>query len=318
MSRSSTREQAAHLQPLWQKFQAGIEGLEFHMTTHLVRRSLISLDPRLSSVPMMSDVAARFLGAAKPEHKKAGQEMADEQDALWQSLDREGILEPIKAYREGRKWIMADGRHRLEWADARTLTKLPLIEITKAQATAIIEATVMGRRHWTKGQRAYLGVKLHPQVCDAGAHRPKNADSVGVNNSTELAKRLGISQDIVLQACQLFRAFYAPGSKPDSVEAIEAASLKEQYEMSIWAGHGLGAVLAGIEGGKATGGKMKPASGFHGLDKPLGTFSRFSALYTTWTPEERGKAQQLMTVKFKDMSPDFRLAVSEALAAAEV
>ncbi|MBB5037122.1 ParB N-terminal domain-containing protein [Prosthecobacter dejongeii] len=287
------------------------------MTTHIVRHTLISLDPRLASVPMMSDVAARFLGASKAEHKKAGQEMADEQDALWQSLDREGILEPIKAYREGRKWIMADGRHRLEWATARNIPKIPLIEISKSQASTIIEATVVGRRHWTKGQRAYLAILVHPEVTEGTAGRPQKVHSVKISME-ELAKRVGVSIGLIHQAAELYRAFYAPGSKPDSVEAIEAASLKEQYEMSIWAGNGLGAVLAGIEGGKATSGQTKPPSGFHGLDKPLGTFSRFSALYTTWTPEERNKAQQLMTVKFKDMSPDFRLAVSEALAAAEV
>lgn len=311
--------QAAHLQPLWYKFKTGTERISAHMTTHIVRLPLISLDPRLAAVPMMRDVAARFLGAAKPEHKRTGQEIAEENDALWASLDRDGIIEPIKAYRVGRKWVTADGRHRLEWANARSIAKVPLIEISESQAAAIIEGTVMGRRHWTKGQRAYMGVMLHPEVCGVTKGRPEKSDSIGIiANATELAKRLGISADTVSQACELYRLFFSPGSKPGSPEAIEAAAKKAKYEMSIWAGAGLGAVLAGIGGGKSTEDQPRADSGFHGLDKPLGTFTRFSSLFTNWTPEEQGKAQQLMTAKFRAMSPEFRLALSESLAAAEI
>ncbi|HEY1048239.1 MAG TPA: ParB N-terminal domain-containing protein [Prosthecobacter sp.] len=290
------------------------------MTTHLVRRSFLELDPRLASVPMMGAVADHFRAGTKPQTKKVGQEISDEKDALWANLDEQGIIEPLKAWRKGRRFIICDGRHRLEWSDARKKTKVPVIEVTKEQAAAIVEATVIGRRHWTKGQRAYLGVTLHPQVAQAGAHRPeKNSDSVGViATATELAKRLGISADTVSQACELYRAFFAPGCKSGSPEAIEAASLKEKYEMLIWSGHGLGAIIAGIGGGQSTEGKPRPDSGFHGLDKPLGTFTRFSSLFTNWTPEEQGKAQQLMTAKFRTMSPEFRLALSESLAAAEI
>lgn len=291
------------------------------MTTHLVRLNLLSLNPALATVPMMSDVAARLMGAAKPEVKKAGLELSEEHDALFQSLDRDGILEPLKCHRVGRKWIVDDGRHRLEWAANRGVSKVPIIEVTAAQGTALIETTVVGRRHWTKGQRAYMGVILHPEVASAPEGRPaKNGDSVAViATAPELGKRIGVSKDTVLQACELYRRFFAPGAKPGSAEAIEAESLKAKYEVSIWAGAGLGAVLAGIGGGQSTDGKPRPESGFHGLEKPLATLSRFSQLWTEWDEDERAKGLRLMTQKAKEsMSPEFRLALSEALAAAEI
>jgi hypothetical protein len=88
--------------------------------------------------------------------------------------------------------------------------------------------------------------------------------------------------------------------------------------MSIWTGAGLGAILAGIAGGKATEGKPKAASGFHGLDKPLSTLTTIAKAWTKWSEEERAKAHRLMVARFREsFTPDFRLALSEALAAAE-
>ena len=88
--------------------------------------------------------------------------------------------------------------------------------------------------------------------------------------------------------------------------------------MSIWAGHGLGAVIAGIGGGKATHNKDRKASGWANLDKPLGTMTRLSHQWDTWAEDERSKALKLMSTRFKDdFSPAFRLALSEALAAAD-
>ena len=183
----------------------------------------------------------------------------------------------------------------------------------------IIEASVIGRRHWTKGQRAWLGVCQHPQVCEAGEGRPsKNSDSIGVLNASTLGRRLGVSADTVDQAVALYRAFYAPGHAASSPEAIEAAAKREKYEHLIWGGAGLGGILAGIAGGDATGGKPKAQTGFHHLDAPLSQLVRLSKAFTSWDAEERLKAQRLLTARVKaDMTPEFRLALAEALAAAD-
>ena len=299
------------------------------MTVHLVRRELITIDPRLAIVPMMVDVAAKFITSPKPEIKAQGVEMMAEHDALRSSLDDLGIVEPIKAFRQGRRWVAVDGRHRLEWVDDNAEArgqksevrgqKVPLIEVSEAEAMQIIEASVIGRRHWTKGQRAWLGVCQHPQVCEAGEGRPsKNSDSIGVLNASTLGRRLGVSADTVDQAVALYRAFYAPGHAASSPEAIEAAAKREKYEHLIWGGAGLGGILAGIAGGDATGGKPKAQTGFHHLDAPLSQLVRLSKAFTSWDAEERLKAQRLLTARVKaDMTPEFRLALAEALAAAD-
>lgn len=185
-------------------------------TVHHVRLRLVSIDPRLAVVPMMQDVGTKFLASAKPEVKRIGQEMAEETAALFGSLDELGILEPIKAYREGRSWVAVDGRHRLEWARKspkcgvrESGTKVPLIEVSKDEAAQIIEASVIGRRHWTKGQRAWLGVCQHPEVCEVKREdtlkqvRSDSVGSVGLN-ATTLAARLGVSADVVTQAARLY------------------------------------------------------------------------------------------------------------------
>jgi hypothetical protein len=270
------------------------------MTVHHVRRDLVSIDPRLAIVPMMVDVAAKFITSPKPEVKAQGVELMAEHDALRSSLDELGIVEPIKAFRQGRRWVAVDGRHRLEWVDDASAEhknpKVPLIEVSEAEALQIIEASVIGRRHWTKGQRAWLGVCQHPYVCEAGEGRPsKNSDSVGVLNASSLGRRLGVSADTVDHAIKLYRAFYAPGQAASSPEAIEAAARREKYEHLIWGGAGLGGILAGIAGGDATGGKPKAQTGFHSLDAPLRTLRSLSKKFKDWDSEEKAKAAILMT-----------------------
>jgi hypothetical protein len=290
------------------------------MSTTLLLSS-IHISPALASVPMLGDVSASLLAQASTQAKAMGQAMADERAALWASLDREGILEPLKVHHtSGGQYMLHDGRHRFEWAKARGLETVPVMEITEAQGMAIAEATVVGRRHWTKGQRAYLGLLLHPEVAQAKRGGDQyQTDSVGlVLDSPSLAARLGVSADTVLQAAELYRTFFAPGFKAGSPEAIQAAALKAKYELSIWAGAGLGAVLAGIAGGQSTAGQAKAATGFQHLDAPLASLTRLSKAFTGWDGEERAKALRLMTGRFRDdFTPEFRLALSEALSAAE-
>lgn len=290
-------------------------------TVHHVRRSLISIDPRLEAVPMMGAVGSKFLGSAKPEVRKVGQELTDEAAALFASLEELGILEPIKAYRRGRRWVTVDGRHRMAGSKQ---TRIPLIEVSEEEAMQIIEGSVIGRRHWTKGQRAWLGVCQHPEVCDVEAKdslKQVRSDSVGTVglNATSLAKRLGVSADVVSQAVTLYRAFRAPGFPESSPEAIEAAACAESYEHLIWGGAGLGAILAGIAGGEKTVGQPKLPTGFHHLVKPLDELKRLSKAFVTWNDEERAKASRLLTLRVKeDMTPEFRLVLAEAIAAADI
>lgn len=282
--------------------------------------SALKLSPGLAAVPMLGVVAQSLMAGKTQDARNVGAEIDAERAALHNSLDEIGIQEALKAHRDeaGQLWL-DDGRHRLEWALLRGKSHVKVKVITAAEGAAIVEATVIGRRHWTKGQRAYLGVILHPEVVGdkrGGDRKSKQKPTTPQLAAPQLAERLGVSADIVLQAVQLFTLFHAPGFEPNSAEGIEAAALKNKYEISIWAGAGLGGVLAGIEGGKKTDGKAKPESSFHNLDKPLATLSTLSKSWAKWDEGERSKALKLITARCADLDSGFRLALSEALAAA--
>lgn len=280
--------------------------------------SKLKINPALNVVPMVSSVAAQLMGSTTADGRAAGAEISAERDAFFASLDERGILEDLKGHDEDGTLLVDDGRHRLEWAMARGKSHVPFKLVTREEGEALAEATVIGRRHWTKGQRAYLGVLLHPEVATGGEKRGQHKKRTEtLLTSNDLAERLGVSADVVLQAVRLYTLFHAPGAKKGSAEEIEATDLKAKFEVSIWAGAGLGGVLAGIGGGVSTKDKPKPASSFHGLEKPLATLTTLSKSWGKWDETERAKAQKLITTRLKELDGGFRLALSEALAAAE-
>lgn len=315
--------------------------------TYIIPRHRITIAPTLAVVPMLGDVAAKFSASPKADLKKLGADIASEHHALKQSLEEHGIKEavPVTLYdvdgqemtadpgdhfqkvllNAGRKIVAWDGRHRLEWAASKgAAMKVPVRFVTEKEGQALLELTVIGRRHWTKGQRAWLGILQHPEAAKAEAGRPKKSDSVGIYNATTLAARLGVSADLVAQAGELYAKFYAPGAKAGSPEAIEAEATRARFEHLIWGGAGLGAILAGIGGGKATTGKPKAPTGFHHLDAPLASLTRLSKHWMEWDEGERDKAQSLIAARIRgdEATPgwpqEFCLAIAEALAAAGV
>lgn len=285
--------------------------------------SIVNVDPRalvlapeLAAVPMMGAVVESFKG--KPKAAALMAELDAERKGSQQSMDDVGIIDPLKVTlsADGKSGKVWDGRHRMEWALSRGKDTVPVIHVSEEVGRKLMEVSVIGRRHWSKGQRAYLGVLCHPEVAGVTVGRPKR--DAGLITAPALASHLGISPDVVNQAVTLFKAFHAPGAKAGSAEAIEAADNKAKYEMSIWAGAGLGAVIAGMGGGKVTDGKNRNPSGWASLDKPLGTMTRLGKEYDKWDDEHKAKALRLMTTRFKtDFTPAFRLALSEALAAAD-
>lgn len=319
--------------------------------TYIIPRHRITIAPTLAVVPMLGDVAAKFSASPKADLKKLGADIASEHAALKQSLEEHGIQEavPVTLYdvdgqemaadpgdhfqkvllNAGRKIVAWDGRHRLEWAASKgAAMKVPVRFVTEKEGQALLEITVIGRRHWTKGQRAWLGVLQHPEICQVrredSLKQNHRSDSVGTMNATTLAARLGVSADLVAQAGELYAKFYAPGAKAGSPEAIEAEATRAKYEHLIWGGAGLGAILAGIGGGKATVGKPKAPTGFHHLDAPLASLTRLSKHWMEWDEGERDKAQSLIAARIRgdEATPgwpqEFCLAIAEALAAAGV
>lgn len=271
---------------------------------------------------MLSQVAAGLAERPKHADRERGAEIALEWDAFVEDVATNGVLDPLHVTPdpdvEG-AYLVIDGRHRLNGAQQANLKTVPCIIHQETEAPALMASTVTARRHWTKGQRAYFLVTLHPRVALTKPGRPSKAEkyySVVFSSASKLAEAHGLSQQLVAQAVQLYRIFHAPSAKAGSTEAIEAEATRDKYELSIWAGASLGAVLAGIGGGDGTRGK-RPSIGFQGLDKPLGTLARMGKAWGDWDEAERDKAAQLIAAKAKDLPADFRASLVEALASVD-
>jgi hypothetical protein len=258
---------------------------------------------------MLGSIAEHYATASKADLRAEAAEINAAKAALWATLDENGIQDaiPVTWMAEAgtkRRHLQAwDGRHRTEWALAREIKTIPVHHVTEAEGRALLESTVVGRRHWTKGQLAWLAVNLHPAVAGNTKGRPGKSDSVGIS-ATDLGSRFGVSADLIGQAVEIFRTF------------AEAPSLRAKYEPSIWLGHGLGAVLAGIPGGETTVGKPKPASGFRSLAVPLASLNRLASEFVKWNTDEKAAARDALTAWLKNLPEDFRLTFAEAVSTA--
>lgn len=271
----------------------------------------------LAAVPMLGAIAAHYANATKADLRAEAGEIQAAKAALWAQLDEQGITDAIPVtwmaeQGKSRRYLQAwDGRHRTEWALARGHKTVPVHHVTEAQGRALLESTVVGRRHWTKGQLAWLAVNLYSEV--AGNTRstrigkashsvgsPEKSHSVGLTVD-DLATRFGVSPALVDQAVKLFRIF------------TMAPSLRQKYEPGIWLGHGLGAVLAGIPGGETTVDKPKVPLGFGSFSGPFATMNTLAKKFSTWNPDQKSACRDVWTAWLQGLPEDFRLVITEAV-----
>ena len=260
--------------------------------------------PELDMIPMLSSVVTHFGASKKPEHRAEAADLEEDLKALHSSLDSEGIIEPIKVTvaDSGKTATIWDGRHRHQWALGRGLALVPVQHVSEAQGRAIIAATVVGRRHWTKGQKAWLAVNLNPHLI---TNRPGPKATATISRD-EVAALFGVSVETLDKAIKIATTF------------AQLPSLRERHEPGIWAGHGLGAVIAGIPGAQTTAGGPRKPSTWMSLVKPYGTLTTLGKAFEAWPIEDQQAAREA-TVNWlkKDCSPAYRLMLAEALASAE-
>jgi hypothetical protein len=219
----------------------------------LVEPSMLSHHPLLERVTMVTDLAERLKQKAKRQGKDrqdcldAAEAYGLEFAALVADVAAHGVREPLKVVDRGDgTWLVADGRHRLAAALASGLATVPCIVVPEADVPSIIESAVATRRHMTKGAIAYLGVLLHPEVATEGAERQKaqgappcklslQGVSTGQETQGNLSQRLGVSRQLIADACRLYRVFR---NRPD---------LREKYEDSVWTGAGLNKLSGFVE-----------------------------------------------------------------------
>ena len=267
---------------------------------------LLTFASALQAVPMLDAVAERFQNAAKAELRQEGQECADTLTALHAQLDELGIQDPIPVTftngNDASEGVTAwDGRHRTAWAIEQGLETVPVRVVTRKEGHALMEATVVGRRHWTKGQLAWLAVTLHPEVAGNTKGRPEKSHSVGLTVEG-LAQRFGVSAALIDQAVKIYRTFE------------QLPTLREKHEPGIWIGHGLGAVLAGIPGATTTTNLPKKQISWTTMQGPLSTLSSVAKSFSKWSAEERDCARDAFANWIKKLPEDFRLTLTEAVA----
>lgn len=265
--------------------------------------------PALAAVPMMHEVCERLAASNgnDPRRREAREEMAAEWAAFCGEVARHGIIEPLKVVRnkKGHVWTVVDGRKRLEAARAVGLAEVPVAEVEADQVEAIIEGTVVGRQHWTKGMRAYFAVLLHPEVAlDRKVGRPQKSRTECVISAAELAERFGVSIRLIDQACEIYRHFAA---KP---------TVRKRVEPSIWAGMGLGGVLAGIAGdpeGRPDEGMAARPRSLEVALKSWSTLGRFAGGWREWDEVQRDTFTDLISQVAAALPEEMRGAMIEAL-----
>lgn len=193
----------------------------------------LRVHPSLSALPQWADDDPRFY-------------------ALCDDVAASGVIEPIKITETGE---IVDGRHRWRAAKRMTLPTVPVVVVAADQVVSMAISTLLARRHFTRGQLAYVAYPLFAPACaEAKRRRIDNLKNGNVSRSpTEceidppktadsLAERLGVCRNIFDQAAKLHRKF----------EKNEA--LRQEWEPKIMSDDppGLGAVLAGIAGQETT------------------------------------------------------------------
>ena len=234
--------------------------------------------PMLERMATKWDVLDHLTKAKRPDHAETLAEVRGEWAAFVADVKERGIIVPIKVALIKAKLTIVDGRHRCKAALEAGLKQVPIERVPEDQALALMESTMIGRQHLTKGQRAYAAVVLHPEVAiepsQGGRPTKTPALSAGVSDMPTLSAKFGVSLRLIEQACQLYR------------ELDASKTLRAKHEWRVFAGFGLGAILAGLAGDESTTGKPRAAKD-NTITKALSPLNGFWAYY----PGLKGEAK---------------------------
>lgn len=248
--------------------------------------------PLLDRVGMMKglcvdfELKARKAGKNREETKERAAELRGDWLAFLDSVRELGVVEPIKICRADPAdtysgcpdmWYVVDGRNRWSAAKELDLRSVPVIKVKPEDAPEIIAATVAGRRHYTKAATAYLAILLNPSLAiEAKKGNPQFRTECGIGEKPltieSISQKFSVSPRLLEQAAELFRLVNAnPRFGPDA-------------EADVWAGCGLGGILAGMKSLIATGGRGElQSSAYKAAAAAWGAVTKFeSACKATW------------------------------------
>lgn len=194
--------------------------------------------------------------------------------ALVEDIRQRGIDQPIIVTKD---MLVADGRHRLRGAKRLQIETIPCKICADDEVPAVILHSLLQRRHYTKGQLAYLLARTIDEAFVEAQKRQlaglKHGDTAPVRNSVskaltpeEWATQIGVSVQYLRQAKRIHE-FFADDKKRkfnDEGKKAVTATLREFFEPKILDAdepHGLGAVIAGISSVLDAEKKGKPHKG---------------------------------------------------------
>lgn len=237
--------------------------------------------------------------------------------AMQNAWRESGVLPPILVTPDGK---IVDGRHRFWFAEKEELEEAPCVEVTEEEVPMVILQGLAGRNHVTKGQRAYLAAPRLEQAFDAAQQRRIQILQSGgksklpvVPNPEELAERLGIGRELLFQARRIHAAF---------AEGKEGKAFRKEWEPRILDAEepvGLGAVLQGIGGAKATKGKDKKPARNSALNNFLvgwKNLTRPAAHWAKWSEIERDQVDQGIRTAVAKLPPEVLGVIAAAVRSA--
>lgn len=175
-----------------------------------------------------------------------------------ENIRENGILLPLQILKDGR---VVDGEMRRTAAKALQFEWVPVIIVSEDEAASIVLSSMIQRRHYTPGQRAY---QIAPMIDEAWneAHRrmlagrekdPRNSVSRVSKTPDEWAAEIGVSVQYLRQARELHELFAAHPEKRDLTDSegvtVKKTTFRKFFEARIMREekpYGLGAVKAGI------------------------------------------------------------------------
>ena len=270
--------------------------------------------PLLERVGMMEGLSTHFAirasksGKNRTEHRERHQQLESDWQALVSSVQGSGILEPIKVCRVDRAigvFYIVDGRNRWKAAQHAGLSAVPTILVDPSDAPSIIASTVAARRHYTKGATAYLACLLNPEIALENSPGRKSRTECAISMDA-VAARFAVSLRTLVQASELYRIL------------DENTEFRADAEADIWAGCGLGGILAGVKSLIVTGQRSgtEQSAEYKRAQAAWGAVAKvakdFRSLGERWThldADQRDRAKEMISRSIAEIPDDVRAAL---------